>query len=834
MAAPPQHALLPDDLPILEVVPDILEVLRDTSSLVLQAPPGAGKSTVLPLHFLKEAWLKDKKIILLEPRRLAAKAVARRLASQLGQEVGQEVGYRVRFETRVGPRTRLEVVTEGILTRMIQSDNALEEVGLVIFDEFHERSIHADLGLVLCREIQEVLREDLRILVMSATLNFGDLSNSLPGAPTIESAGRQFPVDLKYVGAAADHRLADHVARWVRQALRETEGDMLVFLPGTGDIRRVEESLEAAEAEVFPLFGDLSAAQQDRALLPLQNGGRKVVLATSIAETSLTIQGVSTVVDCGFARVPHFDPRSGLTRLETVELTLDSADQRAGRAGRLGPGTCYRLWDKGKHQYLKAARKPEIEGADLAPLVLELAAWGSYDLESLAWPTAPPKAAILQARALLEGLGALAEGKITAWGKQVLKLPTHPRLAHLLLVGKRLGCADLAADIAALLEERDPLKRDAGADLVRRLDALRNFRGGGRHAGDRRGFQRIERISKVWRKRFGVGPSKHAADPYQVGRLVAEAYPERISKRVGKEARYRLANGRQAILNREDPLGEAEWLAVAHLDAGFSEGRIYLAAPFSPADAEDALKSEDVVAWDAETGRLEARSERRLYGHLVDSKPLKEVPEAEKVAVLCAAVRENPQLLPWSKDVEAWQARVESLRQWRSEEEWPNVLWEGLAERLEEWLAPYLGKVRKREDFQRLDLMNILTGLLPWPLPRHLEEFAPKTWQAPSGSNIRLTYFEDGRPPVLAVRLQEMFGCHDTPRINGGRAAVMVHLLSPARRPVQVTQDLRNFWINTYAEVRKELRGRYSKHYWPEDPFSAEAIRGVRPKKRRQ
>lgn len=821
-----------EDLPILEVLDEILGVLRKERRLVLQAPPGAGKSTFLPLVLMREPWLEGRKIILLEPRRLAAKAVARRLAAQLGQPVGEEVGYRVRFETKVSARTRLEVVTEGILTRMVQSDNALEDVGLVIFDEFHERSIQADLGLVLCREVQEVLREDLRLLLMSATMNLDDLQASLPGVATIFSAGRQFPVETFYLPPPPGMRLSEQVARAVRLALREREGDLLVFLPGAADIRRTADNLADVEALVLPLFGDLPPAEQDRALLPLPDGGRKVVLATSIAETSLTIRGITTVVDSGFARVPRFDPRSGLTRLETVEVTADAAEQRAGRAGRLGPGFCYRLWEQARHQYLLPARQPEIVAADLAPLVLELAAWGAAEIEAFPWPTPPPGAALRQARDLLGQLGALEEGRVTERGKRLLALPTHPRLAQVLLVGAEIGRGGLAADVAAVLEERDPMSRGSGADLVLRLDALRQFREGHRHAGDRRVLQRIERLSRLWRQSLRCGPEREAADVYEVGRLLAAAYPERISKRAGSGPRYRLANGRQASLAAEDPLGEAEWLAVAQLDAGLQEGRIYLAAPFFPDGDGAEVEESDRVFWDAEAGRLAAQRERRIHGHLLDAKPLAKIEEADRVAALCAAIREDPSLLPWDAALGQWQARVLSLRSWRPEEAWPDVSQEALLGRVEEWLGPFLGAARKREDLQRLDLKGLLAGLLPWPLPQQLGQWAPESLEAPSGSQIRLEYFEDGRPPVMAVRLQEMFGCHDTPRVNGGRTPVMVHLLSPARRPVQVTQDLRNFWEQTYAEVRKELRGRYSKHYWPEDPFSAEAIRGVRPRRK--
>lgn len=819
-------------LPITAVVPDIRRHLTASNAVILQAPPGAGKSTFLPLQLLDEPWLDGQKILLLEPRRLAARAVAHRLAELYGERVGETIGYRVRFETKVSRRTRLEVVTEGILTRMMQNDNALEGVGLVIFDEFHERSLDADLGLLLCRQIQEVLREEMRILVMSATLNFADLDAVLPDAPTVTSEGRQHPVALIYVPSTPGQRTAAHTASVVRQALREQDGDILVFLPGAGDIRRTAEYLDAADigAEVHPLFGNLAFRDQDRALRPHPQGLRKVVLATAIAETSLTIEGITTVIDSGLARVPHFDPRSGLTRLETVEVTQDSAAQRAGRAGRLGPGVCYRLWEERRHQYLASNRKPEILTADLAPLVLELAAWGIQEADELPWPSPPPKKTFGMAGDLLESLGALENGKLTRRGKALLKLPTHPRFAHLLLQAEELGLLPLAADVVALLEERDPLCNHSSNDLSLRIDALRAHRRGDRGPGDPRALARVEKVSQVWRKKFKVPPLKNYPEAGQVGHLVALAYPDRVARRVQAGGRYRLANRRRALVPTEDPLSDAEWLAVAHMDAGQEEGRIYLAAPVDPRDFTEEWTEKDTLRWDGKLEKLVAQRETRWRGLLVQSKPVKDIPPAQRVEALCAAVARSPELLPWDRAVSQWQARVMSLRQWRPEEDWPDVTTAKLATTVAEWLAPYLEGVRKKDDFDRLDLKSILNGLLPWPKPQELAQLAPERWQAPSGSQIRVEYFEDGRPPVLAVRLQEMFGCHDTPRVNGGRTTVMVHLLSPARRPVQVTQDLRNFWESTYAEVRKELRGRYSKHYWPEDPFTAEAIQGVRPK----
>lgn len=822
------------DLPINDVIPAIQQHLADSNAVILQAPPGAGKSTWLPLQLLHADWLQGQKIILLEPRRLAARAVARRLAQLHGDPVGQTIGYRVRFDTKVSAKTRLEVVTEGILSRMMANNQDLEGVGMVIFDEFHERSLDADLGLVLCRQIQEILREDLRILVMSATLNFADLSAVLPEAPTVTSEGRQYPVEMIYAPPRPGARIADATAAVVRQALREQAGDILVFLPGAGDIRRTQERLENQDlnADVHPLFGNLPIAQQERAIQPDPQGRRKVVLATSIAETSLTIQGITTVVDSGHARVPNYDPRSGLTRLETVEVTQDAAAQRAGRAGRLGPGVCYRMWEERRHQYLAPNRKAEILTADLAPLALELASWQIDDPAQLAWPSPPPKLAFARALDLLRQLGALDGHRLTARGERLSTMPTHPRFAHLLLSASDKGLSALAADVVALLEERDPLSRSHSADLQLRLDALRAYRAKKRYPGDSRALARVEKVAEVWRRKFKVSPLTDFPAATDVGYLIALAYPDRIARQVKAGGRYRLANRRRAVLPKEDPLSDQPWVAVAQMDAGREEGRIALAAPMDPRDFREAFEKVPVVRWDKEKEKLLAHLELRLFGLLVRTEPTKEISREDKVTALLGAIREHPNLLDWSDALDHWQQRVLSLKAWYPDQPWPDVRRERLLETLDDWLRPRLLQMEKLERFQQLDLLQLQKEMFPWDLVASLDRLAPTHWQAPSGSRIRLQYFADGRTPVLAVRLQEMFGCHDTPRVNGGRTAVMVHLLSPARRPVQVTQDLRNFWETTYAEVRRELRGRYLKHYWPEDPFTAEAIRGVKPRKK--
>ncbi|MBL7862837.1 MAG: ATP-dependent helicase HrpB [Cyclobacteriaceae bacterium] len=817
--------------PVLEIVPQLKEQFSEHTMLILQAPPGAGKSTILPLHLLQEPWLQGKKIIMLEPRRLAARSVAMRMAQLLNEEVGATVGYRVRFENRVHATTRIEVVTEGILTRMIQTDNALEGVGLVIFDEFHERSLQADLALALCLQAQSLLRPDLRVLIMSATLEGEKISNVLQGAPVIISQGRQYPIEYRYVNPDKDLRLAQNVARVIRKALVEQAGDLLVFLPGAGEIQSVQKLLEEHPAGVVvPLYGDLSFKAQQEAILPHVQGLRKIVLATSLAETSLTIEGITTVIDCGYSRVPRFDPRSGLTRLETIRVTRDAADQRAGRAARLGPGVCYRLWPEAIHHTLQPARKPEMLEADLASLVLELSKWGVTDLNELTWITPPPQGAVSQARDLLIALEALQENKITTRGKEMLQLPTHPRLAHMLLSSSRGEGTALATDMAAMLEERDPLPKEVGADLSLRIEVLRKWRAGERVNTDRNVLERIERLAASWRKIFRIQPDNKMPADAAVGKLLAEAYPERIAQQQEKQGlRYKLANGRIVKLPEHDPLIRERWLAIAQLDAGSGEGKIFLAAPLDEADLMHRATEAESVRWDAERGQLVAVQEKRIGNTVLSSKPVTKISEAVRIQVLCSALREEGlKLVGWKEEHQEWQARVMSVRVWRPEEGWPDVREAQLLASAEEWLAPYLTNLSKRAELQRLELTTILAGMLPWELVSKLDKIAPVRLPVPSGSNIKLLYFADGRPPTMEVRLQEMFGSLETPTVNEGRTKILLHLLSPGYKPVQVTQDLKSFWQTTYHEVRKELRMRYPKHHWPEDPWTAEAVRGVK------
>jgi ATP-dependent helicase HrpB len=820
--------------PVTTLIPSIKESLARTNTLLLQAPPGAGKSTILPLELLNEPWLAGKKILMLEPRRLAARAVASRMADLLKVDVGGVVGYKVRFENRTSRHTRLEVLTEGILTRMLQEGGALDDVGLVIFDEFHERSLHADLALALCREIQQVLREDLRILIMSATLDSGSLGTLLKEAPVLTSEGRQFPVTVKHLDIGSDIFIPTEMSRIILRALTEQPGDILAFFPGAGEIHKTAELLESAgaSARIHPLYGDLPLARQQEAILPDPSGRRKVVLATSIAETSLTIEGITTVIDSGYSRSPRFDPRSGLTRLETIRVTADAADQRAGRAGRLGPGTCYRLWSAGAQHHLLAHRKPEILEADLAPLVLELANWGTTDILGMDWINAPPTAALSQGRELLRLLGALEGDKITPRGKQMLSLPTHPRIAHLLLEAKEQGLTALAADVAALLEERDPLPREAGADLVLRVETLRKWRNKEYVSVDRSRLERIERLADTWRKQFQAKVDNSMPVPEQVGKLLAAAYPERVARQQSPEHRYRLTNGRFAKTGEHDPLSREKWLAIAHLDGGHQEGRIYLAAPLDPEDIHHLCRHETVITWDSQKGELVAREEFKLGDITVSSKPITALSEEQRTSVLLDAMRiEGLSVLSFTEEVQQWRARLSSLSKWRPEEGWPDLSDAALLETVDEWLSPWLSGIKRRDDFRKLDLGMILNAILPWELQQKLDKLAPASIPVPSGSLILLAYSTEGNPPVLAVRLQEMFGLLDTPLVNEGRNKVMLHLLSPGYKPVQVTQDLKSFWQNTYPEVRKELRVRYQKHHWPEDPWTAEAVRGA--KKRR-
>lgn len=830
------------DLPIQEIIPSLKAKLESEPVIILQAPPGAGKSTVLPLELLQEKWLEGKKIIMLEPRRLAARSVAARMSDLLDEDPGTTVGYRIRFENRISKQTRIEVVTEGILTRMLQNDNALENAGLVIFDEFHERSLNADLALALCLQTQQILRPDLRILIMSATLDGAKLSSLLNNAPILTSEGRQYPVSVKYIDRDEKEYIQVSVSRAIKKALREQPGDILAFLPGAGEIQRTQQLLEdETSVAVLPLYGDLPAQKQQEAILPHPQGKRKVVLATSIAETSLTIEGITTVIDCGLSRVPRFDAKSGLTRLETMKITKDAADQRAGRAGRLGPGVAYRLWSEGSHVHLNANRKPEILEADLAPVMLELGEWGIQNINELLWLNAPPAGNVAQAKELLSQLGAMNHSVITARGKEMLQLPTHPRIAHLLIEAKHwaaekrssINYPALAADIAALIEERDPLQKEAGTDLSLRVETLRKWRKGEFVNADKRVLERIERLALSWRKLLKTEADNTIPDAYAAGKLVAAAYPERIAKRIDKNGlRYRLSNGRIVKILEQDALHREEFLAISQLDAGSGEGKIFSAAPLDPTDLMDLATEKQTASWDKTRNMVTASLEKSVGGIVLESKPVTKIGDALRIRIICDTIRENGlKMLGWDEAQEQLQARILSLRKWRPQEAWPDVSNETLLETIGEWLPPYLNGITKLSELQKLNYNEIIHSILPWELGQKLNSLAPARMEVPTGSMIQLKYFNDGSKIEMAVRLQEVFGLFETPAVNEGKNKVLMQLLSPGYKPVQVTQDLNSFWNRTYFEVRKDLLSRYPKHHWPQDPLTAEAVRGVKRKK---
>lgn len=819
------------NLPITKVLEEIRTRLDECNTLILNAPPGAGKSTVVPLALLDQPWLNGKKIIMLEPRRLAARSIAYRLAEQLGEQVGQQVGYRIRFDTCIGSNTRIEIVTEGILTRMLHTDNALEDVGAIIFDEFHERSLFADVALALSRETQQILRPDLRILIMSATLDMLRLKDLL-NAPSVTSSGRQFPVQIIHENDCDLTVLPELTARLVHKAIEEQKGDILVFLPGEAEIRRCENILQnqVQGIVIHPLYGQLPQHKQLAAIFPDREGRRKIILATSIAETSLTIEGITTVIDSGYQRVQKFNPNTGLSRLETVRISLDSADQRAGRAGRLGPGVCYRMWTIATHQRLNKHRSPEIEEADLASLVLEMARWGVSDLYQLTWLTPPPLGHVKQAEKLLHELGALENGKITAHGTEIQQIPCHPRIAHMLLMAKKEGLSSLACDIAALLEERDPLGAEAGIDLNLRIEALRRFRKG---TLKNKRLRHIAKIAHQYGSMIEAAEDNGPVDPFQTGLLLVFAFPERIAHAIpGNNAQFRLANGSIAIAGHSDDLAHEQWLAIASLNARNELGRIFLASPLNPRDLAPFVKSNEVIKWDTRQGGFLAQTELRIGNILLQTKPLSNFTEEQKIQAIGEAIRkEGKNLLDFNQEVVQWQNRVNSLRIWDKSIGWPDVRTEILLQNCLEWLGTYLGPIRKPEDLKKLKLKEILHHHLSFEMQMHLDKLAPQKLQVPSGSKIKIEYRENGAPPILAVRLQEIFGMLQTPTICDGKVKLLLHLLSPGFKPVQVTDDLHSFWHSTYFEVRKELKSRYPKHHWPDNPFEASPTKGVKRKK---
>lgn len=842
-------------LPVEEALPPLRSALRDRGTAVLQAPPGAGKSTVVPLALLAEPWVAGRKLLVLEPRRLAARAVAERMAANLGERVGERVGYRMRLETKVSRATRIEVITEGVLTRLLQDDPALEAAAAVLFDEFHERSLHADLGLALALESRAALRPDLRLLVMSATLDGEAVAALLGEAPLVTAEGRMHAVETRYLGrglpvlpgeADSPERLT---AVATLRALREAQGDVLVFLPGAGEIRRVAETLAASDlprdVELRTLYGELTGEAQLAALASAAAGRRRVVLATNIAETSLTIPGVRVVVDSGLVRRGVFDPVSGMGRLATQRISRASADQRQGRAGRTAPGVCYRLWGEGAQRSLAAFTPAEIVAADLAPLALELALWGATDARRLAWLDPPPEAQLASARDLLHALGALDHGhRITAHGRALAALPTHPRLAHMLLRARELASGALAADVAALLGERD-LLRHAGrdADLRTRLEILH-----GKNAGnddvDRGALERVRRSARQLRHPVGDAargasrPHASRARAMEAGELLALAYPDRVGRRrPDGEWRYTLSNGRGALFASPDTAA-GEFIAVAAVDDSAREARIRLAAPLSLTAVEELfageIESRDEIEWDPRAQAVVARHVRRFGALILEERPLRESPAgATEAAMLEGIAALGLGALPWTDAARDLQHRVAFVRalDQAAAEAWPDLSDAALGEALDEWLAPWLHGITRRAHLARLSMGEVLGSRLSHAQRQALARLAPPQLTMPTGSQLPVDY-SDPAAPSVAVRLQEVFGLAATPRIGGGSVPVTFTLLSPARRPVQVTRDLASFWRGAYADVRKDLRGRYPKHYWPENPLEAEPTRGVKRRPR--
>ncbi|HTV80045.1 MAG TPA: ATP-dependent helicase HrpB [Steroidobacteraceae bacterium] len=840
-------------LPIEAVLPELTATLASANKVILQAPPGAGKSTLVPPALLRCAWLRGR-IIMLEPRRLAARAVAARMAHALGEEVGRTVGHRMRLDTRVSRDTRIEVVTEGVLTRMLQQDAALEGVGVVIFDEFHERSLQADLGLALTLDVQANLAPELRLLVMSATLDAQSVADRLGHAPVVRCEGRIWTVTTRYAGVSAPllpgasgEPVEALTSRIIRRALGEEPGDVLVFLPGAREIRRVQSQLQGGalpeNTRVLPLYGELPPQEQDAALAPAAAGTRKVVLATNIAETSLTLDGIRVVVDAGLERRAVFDPVTGMGRLETARISRASADQRQGRAGRLGPGVCYRAWSEGAQRSLAAFTDAEILQTDLAGLALELAAWGVTDAATLTWLDAPPAATLAGARELLGRLAALdPQGRITAHGREMARLPLHPRLAHMLIAARALDAVPLAAELAALLSERDLLRAAGGAgdaDVRSRLSVLQ---GEEAPAGvDRGALARLRRSARdLARLAGGAGAEKSSgrAQSGLAGVLLAFAYPDRIGRRrAGADNRFVLANGRGAQFAQPQSLSQREFIVAIDADDRDRDARITLAAPLSRADLEEYFSSQlrrtEEVHWDEREQGVLAREVTRLFELTIDERPLRDVsPEATAAAMLEGVTRLGLAALPWDEDSRDLQARMEFVRAQAPAaltSGWPPVDDESLSATREAWLLPWLGGMTRAQHLARLSMTQILMGRLTHEQQLRLAQLAPSHFVAPTGSRIRIDY-RDELAPVVAVRLQELFGVLASPRLAAGRVPVTFKLLSPAQRPVQITRDLASFWQGSYADVRKDLRGRYPRHYWPDDPAIAEPTRRAKPR----
>ena len=888
-------------LPASQIAVGVNEALHTNSSLVVTAPPGAGKSTLLPLTILSSLG-EGEKILMLEPRRLAARQIAERMAQMLGEQVGETIGYRVRFESRVSKRTRIEVLTEGILTRMIVDDATLDGVSVVIFDEFHERSINSDLALALTRQAQQIIRPDLKVVIMSATIDTSNICAALQ-APLIESEGRMFPVELHYADKDTDPRdIAAAAASTTIEAYKKYEGDILVFLPGQAEIEHCYELLSKSQhftaspsqpintsthqhlttstsqpttttphhLTIHPLYGNLSPEDQRRAIAPSAPGERKIVIATPIAETSITIEGVRVVIDAGLCRQVVFDARTGLSHLETVRISMDMATQRMGRAGRVAEGVCYRLWTKASEHLMAEQRKPEIEEADLAPMLLDTAAFGESDAEALPWLTMPPRAGVFKAKELLTALGAIDEnGNITSIGKRMATLPCHPRIARMILATTNLTTStpqgvhlsplgfcrlpeqevhqqhlttstshhnntSLACDIAALLEEKDPLSETGGTDLTLRLSALRTAR----RKKQLGRWQRIAKIAAEYRRMAHTDEDNRDPAPTEVGLLVAYAYPERIAHSTNSIGGYRLASGANVQLDAADQQSAHSWLAVASLySATGTTGRVFLAAPIAPDDLEkEFVKEVDNIAWDTKQGCVVMQREQRIGKLILSQKPIHDADKERLKGIVCEAMKKDGlTMMAWSeKAVEQVQRRVAQVAAWHPEMALPDVSTEHLLSTAADWLPFYLeegGRVKTSvQELRKLNLAEIIWNILPYEAQLEVDRLAPTHIEVPTGSHIRIDYRSGAEAPVLSVRLQECFGMERTPCVDDGRQPLLMELLSPGFKPVQLTQDLASFWQGTYFEVRKELRRRYPKHYWPENPLEAEAVRGVKRK----
>lgn len=823
------------DLPIESVLPGLRRELLRHDAVVLQAPPGSGKTTRVPLALLDEPWLAGQKILMLEPRRLAAGNAARFMAGQLGEQVGDRVGYTIRYERKVSADTRVEVVTEGVLTRRLQRDPELTGFGLVIFDEFHERHLESDLALALCCDVQAGLRDDLKLLVMSATLDATPLVNRLGGAPLLQCDGRMHPVMTEFVaGEFGGRDVAAVTARKILQVAAQTDGDILVFLPGTAEILRCRDMLQVHPAmkgmDVVPLYGGLDYPAQERAIRPAQR--RKVVLSTNIAESSLTIQGVRVVIDSGLVRQPRFDVGSGLTRLETVRISRASAEQRAGRAGRLGPGHCFRLWTEGEHGALLPFAPPEIRSSDLAPLALDLAAWGVPEGTGLAWLDPPPEGALASARELLVALDALdPKGALTQFGRRMIELPAHPRVARLLIEAEGVGCPALGCDLAALFGEPALLgggQGGKGEDLWEILQSLHSSRGASEISGP---FRRARRF---WRQRLQVRRDSESVSGADVGRLVAVGWPDRIAlETTPGSGRYRFANGSGAVLASTGSHPPSALVAVSTTGRSGADGRIRLFCPLAPEMLHEIfperVRTERRVGWDEGEGRVTAAEEVRFGALVLGRRQLPVEPSDRVDALLVLIRRRGLEILAWDKEASQLLARCRFVGR-NVSDEWPDFSDKVLLEKLEDWLAPYLLKCRRETDLAKVDLCNALRARLSWSQSQQLDRLAPERLQVPSGSKVRIDY-RQVEQPILAVKLQELFGLAETPCIANGRVPLLLDLLSPAQRPIQRTQDLKNFWNRVYPEVKKELKGRYPKHPWPDNPWSAEPTRRAKAKK---